>query len=84
MKRDKELCMNILQFIEENQTLYEPFISDNIRIEGYTTDQIVYHLDLLEDDMYIKIESMSTLNNSWRGVKMITSAGHDVLDSVKE
>lgn len=84
MKRDKELCMKILQFIEENQTSYEQYSSDNINIEGYTPDQIVYHLDLLTDDYLVMVEDMYTMSNSWRNIKRITNAGHDFLDAIRE
>jgi len=84
MKREKDLCVKILQFIEENQTSYEPYISDNINIEGYTNVQIIYHLDLLEDGGLISIETIYTLGNSWRRIERITNEGHDLLDEVRE
>jgi len=84
MIRKEELCAKILQFIEKNQTPYEPYISDEINIKGYTEDQIVYHLDLLEDDGFIKIENTNMMNNNWRKVTRITNTGHDVLDSIRE
>ncbi len=82
MKRIDDLCFKILQFIEKNQTPYEHYLSDYIKIKGYTEDQIVYHLDLLEDSGFIKIEDMNTMNNNWRKVKRITNAGHDCLDDI--
>ena len=84
MKREKDLCLKILQFVEKNQTSYEQCVSDSIKIKGYADDQIVYHIDLLNDDGLIEVESMSTVSNSWRAIKRITSVGHDFLDDVKE
>jgi len=83
MKREKDLCVKILQFVEENQTSYESFLSDNINIEGYTTDQIVYHLDLLNDDSLVLLEDMYTMSNSWRTIRRITNIGHDYLDELR-
>ena len=82
MKREKDLCLKILQFVEKEQTSYEQYVSDNIKIEDYTTDQIVYHIDLLEDKNFVEVEKMSTMSNNWRAVKRITSVGHDFLDDI--
>jgi len=84
MKREKELYIKILQSIEENQTSCEPYISDDMNIKDYTDDQVVYHLDLLEDDGLIRLENIYTMGNSWRRIKRITSVGHDFLDGVRE
>ena len=84
MKREKDLCLKILQFVEKSQTSYEQYISDNIKIKGYTADQIVYHIDLLEDKSFVEVENMSTMNNNWRVIKRITSVGHDFLDDIRD
>ena len=84
MRREKDLCIKILRFIEENQTSYEQYSSDNINIEGYNNSQIVYHLDLLDDDNLVMIEDVYTMSNSWRNVKRITNMGHDFLDAIRE
>ena len=84
MKRDEDLCFKILQFIEKKQTSYEQYMSDNIKIKGYTADQIVYHIDLLGDEDFIEIENVSTTNNNWRAIKRITNVGHDFLDDVRD
>ena len=81
MKRVDELCFRILQFIEKNQTSYERYLSDHIKIEGYSADQIIYHLDLLTDAELIKTDDMTTMDSNWRAVKRITSKGHDLLDA---
>jgi len=85
MKREKDLCLKILQFIEKNQTSYEHYLSDDIKIDNYTDTQIIYHLDLLEDNMLVEIDdSVRTMGSSWRRIKRITNAGHDFLDDVRE
>lgn len=84
MKREKDLCFKILQFIEKNQTSCEPYISDDMNIKNYTDDQIVYHLDLLEDSGLIILENIYAMGNSWRRIERITNAGHAYLDEVRE
>jgi len=84
MKREKDLCIKILQFIEKNQTSYERYLSDHIKIEDYSADQIIYHLDLLTDAELIKMDDMTTVDSNWRAVKRITSVGHDLLDADRD
>jgi DNA-binding PadR family transcriptional regulator len=84
MRREKDLYVKILQFIEENQTSCEPYVSDNMDIKGYTDVQIVYHLDLLNDEGLIRVEETYTMGNSWRRIERITNSGHDLLDSIKK
>ena len=82
MKREKELCIKILQAIEKNQTSCEPYVSDDMVLKGYTTDQVVYHLDLLDGDGLIILEDIYTVGSSWRRIKRITGVGHDFLDEI--
>jgi len=84
MKRDKNLIAEIMQFIEKDQTSCEYYLSDGIDIKGYSNDQIIYHLDLLNDEGFIEVEDISRMNISWRGVKRITHLGHDFLDGVRK
>ena len=46
MKRDLELVMKILEFVEENSTLDQGV---KVSLEGYDADQVDYHVLICEE-----------------------------------
>ncbi|WP_443750369.1 DUF2513 domain-containing protein [Asticcacaulis solisilvae] len=87
MRRDMDLIRALLLKLEGGS--FEPGSThdiwpgdDEVAIEGYSFDQIHYHLLLLEDSGYIKTGGwMSSGSLIYKG---LTSAGHDFLDSVRD
>jgi len=84
MKRDPQLIRQILLACEEHEHGYAP---REIHIEGYTDEQIGYHVYLLGDAGYMEvteaIRKRSSLSPRSRPIS-ITHAGHEFLDTIKD
>lgn len=83
MKRDMELIRKILFKIEEtidNTAKYE------LKIEGYSMEQIAYHCSLLYEGGYIHTYKGNYASGSLVsfGVGRLTWDGHEFLDKIRE
>ena len=83
MQRDMELVRKILFKIEEtvdNVACY------NLKIEGYSMDQVAYHCSILYEGGYIyDYEAQYGGNEIYSfGVGRLTWEGHDFLDKIRE
>ena len=76
MRREKELELKILLEIEEHCDGRRPRMMGGV--EGYSEDQVEYHLRLLVNAGYVE-----TSKSSMRFVRGLTLAGHDYLDSIR-
>ena len=76
MRREKELVLKILLEIEEYCDGLGPRLIDSV--EGYSEDQVEYHLRLLVNAGYVE-----TSRSSERFVRGLTLAGHDYLDTIR-
>jgi hypothetical protein len=54
MKMDMELIRKLLIYIQDNIEIDGFDRSDTIKIEGYSKEQIIYHVALLNDNGYIQ------------------------------
>lgn len=83
MKRDMELCRKILFAIEEQ---YVSTAIHNLKIDGYTTDEVAYHCILLHEAGLIKDCKIMYASNRIAsfGVSSLTWEGHDFLDKIRE
>ncbi len=83
MKRDMELCRKILLAIEE---LYTDTPIYNLKIEGYSIEQIAYHCKILKDanliSSYKALYGDNHIVNF--GVGALTSEGNNYLDKVRD
>jgi len=84
MKRDPQLFREILLKCEAHEHGYAPM---NLKIDGYTEEQVGYHVHLLGDAGYMDVISM----NSFRSNKSpnakprsITHSGHEFLDVIRD
>jgi len=74
MKRDLTLSKKILAFIEvEPVTRYVM----NVKIEGYSKQEVDYHLQLLEDAGYVLCHHTGDGHKP----KRLTNDGHDFLEA---
>lgn len=82
MKRDLDLIRKIVLAIEELPTGY---LLDQLKIEGYTSEQIGYHSYLVVDSGLAEGRNTTTIEDSspnwW--INNLTSAGHDFADAVR-
>lgn len=83
MKRDMDLCRKILFAIEEQYVCTSIY---NLKIDGYTTEEVAYHCKLLYEAELIKdcvVKHASNRIISF-GVSRLTWEGHDFLDKIRE
>ena len=85
MKRDMGLVRKLLLFIEEQQEC-SSIGSTEIAIEGYSQNQIVYHLRLMVDGGLLdgQDDTRAVDPDSYDpAITSITWEGHEFLDSVR-
>lgn len=81
MKRDLDLIRKILLSVESDTT-NRGFI--NVKIEGYTPDQIFYHVALLKEAGYIEAKEFSGDDkHEWYPTRL-TWNGHEFLDAARD
>jgi hypothetical protein len=81
MKRDMELVVKLLNYLEEK----EDFITRvTPEIEGYSNDQVYYHLKLLDQAYLVEAEDSSDDDSIVWGATCLTNQGHDFIDSLKQ
>lgn len=83
MKRDLELIRKLALAAEDVPT---GFVQDELKIEGYSKEQVGYHAYLLVDAGLAKGLDVTTIADTspqWR-ILHLTSAGHDFADSARD
>jgi hypothetical protein len=90
LKRDTDLIRDILLKIEDGQKMFNTLSSDEAPLLGISletpmsreeADKLIYHLDLLDREGIIEIETR-LVGGSYL-IKGLTREGHDYLDSEK-
>ena len=83
MKRDMDLCRKILLSVEARGESVGP---EEVKIEGYTADQIGYNAKLLADAGLVEGEDVTGLGMSvhhfWP--RCLTWTGHEFLDAARD
>jgi hypothetical protein len=83
MKRDMELIRQVLLQVEEKSTGPVRTI-DDLEVEGYNHDQIVYHVWLLTQAGLLHAKDFSSMSGvDWRPV-CLTWQGTELLDSIRD
>lgn len=83
MQRDMELVRKILFKIEET---VDNVVCHNLKIEGYSMDQVAYHCSILYEGGYVYDYKAQYGGNSLYsfGVGRLTWEGHGFLDKIRE
>lgn len=83
MMRDMDLCRRILFAIEEQ---YVATAICNLKIDGYTTEQVAYHCNVLyEAGLISDYRAQYASGEIYTfGVGSLTWDGHDFLDKIRE
>lgn len=83
MQRDMELVRKILFKIEE---IVDNVACHNLKIEGYSMNQVAYHCSILYEGGYIyDYKAQYDGNGVYSfGVGRLTWEGHDFLDKIRE
>jgi hypothetical protein len=80
VKRDLDLIRQILLEVEKNEN---PIRSIEIRVEGFSPEQVSYHVMLLNQAGYLTATDNSSLRGfSWYP-KSLTWEGHEFLDAAR-
>ena len=83
MKRDMKLCKEILVQTENHFSQRGEPVS--IQVEGYSDDEIGYHIYLLAQAGMIEVLDFTSMVNAWSWrAQSLTWAGHDFLDSIRD
>ena len=81
MKRDMDLIRDILTYIEENISINNP---KNVVLPDYATEEIAYHLQLLDDADLVRLKDMSDSSGLDFWVYGLTWNGHEFLEAAKD
>jgi hypothetical protein len=87
MQRDNDLIRRLMIDLEDANT----FVNDSHQVEGYTRDQVAYHLTLIiksgyaegHEPRYSSTGSDPTVPSAV-GVKRLTPAGHDFIATLRD
>ena len=80
MKRDLDLIRLILLETEKND---QPMQSVRISAEGFSDQEVSYHVRLLHEAGYVHANNMSHLRGIAWYPKSLTWAGHEFLDATR-
>jgi hypothetical protein len=84
MKLDTELIRDLLIYFEETLPDKKRWVvASSIKLEGYTSHQIMSHIPLLLDCEYIKASSQSADNMTDYFISRLTMNGHQFLDLIR-
>lgn len=83
MKRDLDLARKILLTLEENEDATgHGFVRLNVK--GYPSEQVSYHVKLLDSAGLIEAVDISTLNSFQWQPRNLTWYGHEFLDASRD
>jgi hypothetical protein len=80
MKRDLDLIRLILLEVEKNDNYQRPV---DIEAEGYSPEQVAYHVMLLGEAGYLTLSNKQHLRGFGVSPKSLTWAGHEFLDATR-
>lgn len=80
MKRDMELIRAILQQLEAKENIEESICP---QIEGYSQEQVSYHIQLLSQAGYVQAEDLSIISRCYWEATTLTNDGHDFLETAR-
>jgi len=80
VKRDMELVRRVLLAMEEHP---EPVGWLTITVEGYSDEEVSYHVKMLHEAGFLTAENLTTFGGFCWMPKSLTWEGHEFLDTVK-
>lgn len=81
MKRDMDLCRAILFEIENSDEVHS---FHDISVDGYSEQQIFYHVKLLHDAGLVEAHDGSTMAELRWFAQRLTWTGHEFLDATRD
>lgn len=78
-----ELVRKILIALEEHENAFRPIPLSIEGIDGYTKEQVKYHLKLMHQAGLIEAMKLSSFGGEEWVVKSLTWQGHEFLDAAK-
>lgn len=83
MKLQPDLIRDILIWCEENLSHESVIIANQIKIDRYTSDEIIYHCEILKDAGYILGKPLKSFERRDVVLYHLTLEGHQLLDLVR-
>lgn len=80
MKRDLDLVREILSEIED----HDPNRFFVVKVDGHSTDEVAYHVMLLDEADYIEAQSIPTTDGMIWKARRLTWAGHEFLEAARD
>jgi hypothetical protein len=84
MKRDPDLVRNILLALENKASSNDAVTAKKMMLDGWSEEEINYHLLLLIEAGYIKGKDSSSDNRTIVFVTRLTWEGHEFLDAARD
>ena len=81
MKRDMELIRKILVAVEDHP---EPDGSVPLRFDGYSDQEVSYHVKLLSDQGLIEATDCRSLQDFSLKARSLTWGGHDFVEAIRD
>ncbi len=82
MKRDMDLVRSILLEVEEKPPSDHGWV--DIKVEGYTPEEIWYHVKILDEAGLIKAHDLSSFRSDEWKPERLTWEGHEFLESSRD
>lgn len=82
MKRDPDLIREILLQVEAADAM--PLAVLEIELEGYSQNEISYHIQMLAEAQYLRAKNFTTLNSYEWKAQSLTWEGHELLGAIKD
>ena len=84
MKRDPDLVRNILLALENKASSNDAITAKKMMIDGWSEEEVNYHLLLLVEAGYIRGKDSSSDNRTIVFVTRLTWEGHEFLDAARD
>lgn len=82
MKRDPDLAREILAEIEGHS--YDPNHFFVVEIDGYSKEEVAYHVMLLAEAGYVEASSLPTTDGTIWKAERLTWEGHEFLEAAQD
>ena len=85
MKLKKECIRDLMLYFEKNLTYDRPISANKIALKKYSTEDIVYTCDKLQEAGFINVTRWPVLDDGlpFINVNSITYNGHQLLDNIR-
>lgn len=84
MKLNTECLRDLLLYLEENLSATNPVIVNNLTLNNYSQEDLIYTADKLREAGFLNCTKKSFDNMPFIMIHSITYQGHQFLDSIRD